>query len=151
MLCRQITQDCHVGLHHRRMLYLFCRYPLFLCRSPGAVRTCVITSRSRTTSTRALLHTCHVHLCCLGSVLPLWKLMKFSLLICFLRRRSVSYGPDSVRAVFEADSCSEILGLPTCGLWVPDDFAFIKLLTHEAPAFLGAWWYVIVLVVVRVG
>ena len=55
---------------------------------------------------------------------------------------SVPYGSDSPRAVFEADSCSEILGLPTCGLWVPDDFAFVKLLTHEAPAFLGAWWYV---------
>ncbi|GAX18701.1 solute carrier family 5 (high affinity choline transporter), member 7 [Fistulifera solaris] len=49
------------------------------------------------------------------------------------------YGPDSVHAEFEADSCSEILGLPTCGAWLPDDKAFIKLLTHEAPPFLGAW------------
>lgn len=44
-----------------------------------------------------------------------------------------------MHAVFEADSCSEILGLPTCGAWLPDDKAFIKLLTHEAPSFLGAW------------
>lgn len=36
-------------------------------------------------------------------------------------------------------TCSTILGLPTCALWLPDPQAFIKLLTHEAPAFLGAW------------
>jgi hypothetical protein len=36
-------------------------------------------------------------------------------------------------------TCSEILGLPTCGMWVPDQNAFIKLLTHEAPTFIGAW------------
>lgn len=36
-------------------------------------------------------------------------------------------------------TCSLILGLPTCGLWLPDPDAFIKLLTHEAPTFLGAW------------
>jgi hypothetical protein len=29
--------------------------------------------------------------------------------------------------------------LPTCGEWVPDQNAFLKLLTHEAPTFLGAW------------
>lgn len=49
------------------------------------------------------------------------------------------YGPDSPRAEFVADTCSAILGLPTCALWVPDGSAFIKLLTHEAPVFLGAW------------
>ena len=31
------------------------------------------------------------------------------------------------------------MALPTCALWAPDANAFIKLLTHEAPAFLGAW------------
>ncbi|KAL3929736.1 MAG: hypothetical protein SGBAC_012080 [Bacillariaceae sp.] len=51
----------------------------------------------------------------------------------------VFYGPDSARAAFETDTCSEILALPTCGLWLPDPEAFIKLLTHEAPTFLGAW------------
>jgi Na+/proline symporter len=49
------------------------------------------------------------------------------------------YGPDTPRAEFATDTCSDILGLPTCGMWMPDPQAFIKLLTHEAPAFLGAW------------
>ena len=49
------------------------------------------------------------------------------------------YGPDSARALFETDTCSRALGLPTCAMWVPDPNAFIKLLTHEAPAFLGGW------------
>lgn len=29
------------------------------------------------------------------------------------------YGPDSIYASFEADTCSRALGLPTCGLWNP--------------------------------
>jgi hypothetical protein len=52
---------------------------------------------------------------------------------------SVYYGPDSIHGEFEADSCAVQLGLPTCALWVPDQSAFIKLLTHEAPEFLGGW------------
>ena len=55
------------------------------------------------------------------------------------RRSSFYYGPDSVHSEFETDTCSELLGLPTCALWNPDPNAFIKLLTHEAPPFLGAW------------
>ena len=51
----------------------------------------------------------------------------------------VHYGPDSARAEFETDSCHALLGLPTCGLWVPDADAFVKLLSNEAPAFLGGW------------
>ena len=27
------------------------------------------------------------------------------------------YGPDSVHAEFDADTCSAILGLPTCAAW----------------------------------
>jgi len=53
--------------------------------------------------------------------------------------RSFYYGPDSVYAEFDADTCLEILGLPTCGAWVPDPMAFIKLLTHQTQPFLGAW------------
>jgi hypothetical protein len=53
-----------------------------------------------------------------------------------------TYGPDSIYAEFEADSCLEILGMPTCGQWVPDDMAFIKYLSHNVPPFLGAWGYV---------
>jgi hypothetical protein len=62
-------------------------------------------------------------------------------LIVFVRapEYSVYYGPDSVQGEFEADSCAEQLGLPTCALWLPDPQAFIKLLTHEAPDFLGGW------------
>ena len=51
----------------------------------------------------------------------------------------VHYGPDSIHAEFEADTCSVALGLPTCAMWKPDPQAFIKLLTHQAPSFLGAW------------
>lgn len=52
---------------------------------------------------------------------------------------SVYYGPDSVHSTFEADSCSAHLGAPTCGLWIPDHQAFVKLLVNQAPAFLGGW------------
>lgn len=41
--------------------------------------------------------------------------------------------------MFDADTCSNTLGLPTCGAWIPDTLAFLKLLTHQAPAFLGGW------------
>jgi len=51
----------------------------------------------------------------------------------------VLYGPDSSFAVFEPDTCSEILLLPTCAMWVPDADAFIKVLTHNMPSFLGGW------------
>jgi len=54
-------------------------------------------------------------------------------------RVSYYYGPDSIHAEFATDTCSEILGLPTCAAWVPDPLAFVKMLTHEAPGFLGAW------------
>ena len=53
--------------------------------------------------------------------------------------KSYYYGPDSIHAEFEADSCSAILGLPTCARWIPDSNAFIKLLTHQAPPILGCW------------
>lgn len=59
--------------------------------------------------------------------------------LCALPKYSVYYGPDSVHGEFEADTCALQLGLPTCALWVPDSSAFIKLLTHEAPEFLGGW------------
>ena len=49
------------------------------------------------------------------------------------------YGPDSIHAEFEADTCSRILDLPTCALWLPDPMANLKLLTHEAPSFIGGW------------
>lgn len=52
------------------------------------------------------------------------------------------YGPDSMYAEFEADTCSEILGLPTCGMWMPDAQATVKYLTHEAPSFLGGWFLI---------
>ena len=49
------------------------------------------------------------------------------------------YGPDSIYAEFATDSCVSILGLPTCGQWLPDTQAFFKLMTNQAPPFLGAW------------
>lgn len=75
--------------------------------------------------------------CIIGGCFTFFVGIPFSFLGGITR---VYYGPDSTRAEFDADTCSEILGLPTCGAWVPDDAAFVKLLTHEAPAILGAWW-----------
>jgi hypothetical protein len=49
------------------------------------------------------------------------------------------YGPDSVHAEYQADSCSTLLGLPTCAEWLPDKLAFVKLVTHQVPPALGAW------------
>eukprot|EP00961_Rhodomonas_salina_P011025 147794-Rhodomonas_salina.1 len=49
------------------------------------------------------------------------------------------YGPDSIHAEFEADSCSKVLDLPTCGMWKPDSMAFIKVLTEVPPGFIGGW------------
>ena len=49
------------------------------------------------------------------------------------------YGPDSMYAEFSADTCATILGLPTCGQWVPDTQAFLKLMTNQIPPALGAW------------
>ena len=49
------------------------------------------------------------------------------------------YGPDSVYATFDPDTCSTILGLPTCGYWVPESGAFLQYLTNEAPSFIGGW------------
>ena len=61
------------------------------------------------------------------------------LIICFFYLSRTYYGPDSVHAEFAADTCSKILGLPTCAAWVPDNMAFIKVLTHQVPPALGAW------------
>eukprot|EP00562_Extubocellulus_spinifer_P003685 CAMPEP_0178538068 /NCGR_PEP_ID=MMETSP0696-20121128/36917_1 /TAXON_ID=265572 /ORGANISM="Extubocellulus spinifer, Strain CCMP396" /LENGTH=745 /DNA_ID=CAMNT_0020170321 /DNA_START=16 /DNA_END=2254 /DNA_ORIENTATION=- len=49
------------------------------------------------------------------------------------------FGPDSVYATFEPNTCSALLGLPTCGLWVPENGAFLQYLTNIAPSFLGGW------------
>lgn len=52
------------------------------------------------------------------------------------------YGPDSVHAQFEPNTCSTLLGRATCAEWKPDGEAFLKLLTHEAPKFLGGWFLI---------
>jgi Na+/proline symporter len=44
-----------------------------------------------------------------------------------------------VYSLFNADTCSNGLGVPTCGLWIPDTLAFLKLLVNQAPPFLGGW------------
>jgi hypothetical protein len=51
----------------------------------------------------------------------------------------VSYGPDSLKASFNVDSCAKQLGLPTCGEWIPDPLAFVKFLVHELPDIFGGW------------
>jgi Na+/proline symporter len=57
--------------------------------------------------------------------------------LTFSRSCSVYYGPDSVHSELETDSCSVALGLPTCAQWKPDSLAFLKLLTNQAPPFVG--------------
>ena len=74
--------------------------------------------------------------CLVAGVLTFFIGIPFSYLGAITR---TYYGPDSARAEFITDTCSTILALPTCAMWAPDGSAFIKLLTHEAPAFLGAW------------
>ena len=74
--------------------------------------------------------------CLIGGCFTFFIGVPFSYLGSITR---VYYGPDTARAEFDADTCLGILGLPTCGAWVPDDLAFAKLLTHESNAFLGAW------------
>ncbi|CAB9519598.1 affinity choline transporter 1 [Seminavis robusta] len=74
--------------------------------------------------------------CIIGGLFTFFVGVPFAYLGAITRNH---YGPDSVHAQFEADTCSTLLGLPTCAMWVPDSNAFIKLLTHEAPSFLGGW------------
>lgn len=74
--------------------------------------------------------------CLLGGCVTLIVGIPFSFLGSLTR---VHYGPDSEHGELEADSCSLALGLPTCALWLPDDLAFVKMLTHQIPALLGAW------------
>jgi hypothetical protein len=75
--------------------------------------------------------------CIIGGCFTIFIGVPFSYLGSIVR---TAYGPDSIYAEFEADSCLEILGLPTCGRWVPDSMAFIKYLTHNTEPFIGAWW-----------
>lgn len=57
--------------------------------------------------------------------------MPFGLLGGYARKY---HGPDSPYAVFEADSCSAPLGLPSCAQWVPDDkFVLFKYLWERVP------------------
>lgn len=74
--------------------------------------------------------------CILGGLLTFIVGIPFSYLGAITR---YYYGPDSIYAEFEADTCSAILDLPSCAMWKPDSKAFIKLLTTVPPAFLGGW------------
>ncbi|KAG5175436.1 Solute:Sodium symporter family [Tribonema minus] len=51
----------------------------------------------------------------------------------------VFYGPDSPFAQYTPNTCSSILGLPTCAEWLPDSDAFLKMATSQAPVAIGAW------------
>lgn len=74
--------------------------------------------------------------CIVGGLLTFFVGIPFSYLGAITR---YYYGPDSIYAEFEADTCSRILDLPQCALWKPDPKAFIKLLTTVPPGFLGGW------------
>eukprot|EP00899_Mesostigma_viride_P009720 jgi/Mesvir1/1874/Mv22909-RA.1 len=49
------------------------------------------------------------------------------------------YGPDSKYAVFNADTSSLDLDLPSCAEWVPDQNAYLKLMAEQYPKVLGVW------------
>jgi hypothetical protein len=51
----------------------------------------------------------------------------------------VSYGPDSLKSLFNPDTCAVQLGLPTCAEWVPDSHAILKFLALDLPDILGGW------------
>ncbi|KAL3913163.1 MAG: hypothetical protein SGILL_006598 [Bacillariaceae sp.] len=74
--------------------------------------------------------------CFIGGLFTFFVGIPFSYMGAITR---VYYGPDSVHASFATDTCHPLLGLPTCALWEPDPQAFLHLLTHDAPAFLGGW------------
>jgi Na+/proline symporter len=74
--------------------------------------------------------------CIIGGCLTFFVGIPFAYLGAITR---YYYGPDSPYAEFEADSCSKILDLPQCAMWMPDPKAFIKLLTTLPPGFLGGW------------
>ena len=74
--------------------------------------------------------------CIIGGCLTFFVGIPFSYLGAITR---YYYGPDSMYAEFEADTCSKILDLPQCAMWKPDPKAFIKLLTTVPPGFLGGW------------
>ncbi|PXF49508.1 hypothetical protein BWQ96_00824 [Gracilariopsis chorda] len=74
--------------------------------------------------------------CIIGGCFTLIVGIPFSYLGAITR---VFFGPDSVHASFNADSCNTLLGLPSCAEWLPDEQAFQNLLTRKAPAILGGW------------
>jgi hypothetical protein len=78
--------------------------------------------------------------CIVGGCFTIFLGVPFAFMGAIVR---ATYGPDSQFAEFQADSCLEILGLPTCGRWLPVDKAFIKYLTHDIPPFVGAWGYAV--------
>ena len=43
------------------------------------------------------------------------------------------YGPDSIHAEFEADTCHRAIDFPTCAQWIPDKQAVLRVLTKVAP------------------
>ncbi|CAH0371973.1 unnamed protein product [Pelagomonas calceolata] len=49
------------------------------------------------------------------------------------------YGPDSMHAEFEADTCHRAIDFPTCAQWIPDKQAVLRVLTKVAPNVIGAW------------
>lgn len=69
------------------------------------------------------------------------------------------YGPDSPYAVFEPNTCSALLGLPTCGMWVVspsiqaciqmNDQIFILLLFQYIHLYLSSCFSLICSLVAR--
>jgi hypothetical protein len=55
--------------------------------------------------------------CIIGGILTFFVGIPFSYLGAITRHY---YGPDSIYAEFEADTCSKMLDLPQCAMWKPD-------------------------------
>jgi Na+/proline symporter len=74
--------------------------------------------------------------CIIGGLFTFFIGIPFAYLGAIVRNY---YGPDSIHAHFEADTCSEHLLLPSCGEWKPDPVGFLNLLTNQAPGWVGGW------------
>jgi hypothetical protein len=74
--------------------------------------------------------------CFLGGILTIFLGVPFAYFGGITR---YYYGPDTIYAEFDVDTCSTTLGLPTCGAWIPNPKAFVYLMTQNVPKILGAW------------
>lgn len=101
----------------------------------GLGNLCALDFQARTMASKNVLTARIGNL--LAGILLICISMPFGLLAGLARKY---YGPDSPYAVFDADTCSAPLQLPSCAAWVPEPkYALFNLLWTHAPKGLGAW------------